>query len=149
MKTMTQPTTDLPTEPGLYLFIGVRSLSDITRIDRSPPRTELVSIRHDSTGKLQYIGSDFFWKPHEAIGAWVPVDVSELQEAANVVLHDRLMRQYVEKFKAQRWERNHTRDRFVDYLTEPGWARQPEVEDAVLASWLGELAVRAGLIAEN
>lgn len=136
--------TTLPTEEGYYLFAGSRS--GYVGIENLAPewcRAEIVRVHRDSTGKLGYIGLDFFHQPEKAVGSWMRIDdlVGALRVAAAPVLLERAARTAVPEMFVQRNWRSLHRDQLVDYL---GGAYKEERKD--LAGRAVDLAVELGVL---
>lgn len=71
---MTNPSTTLPTEPGIYLFCGFRDGEKLDVRDIPTLRgTEVVRVTRNAQGQITYVGSDFFYRPEAAIGSWLPI----------------------------------------------------------------------------
>lgn len=82
---MSPISTTLPTEPGTYLFCGFRegriSTRDLSRLWR----VEVVQVTLRE-GKLAYIGTDFFYRPEQAVGSWTLI--TELAESMFAATRD-------------------------------------------------------------
>jgi hypothetical protein len=76
-------TNQLPTEPGIYLFCGFRDGKHDVRDVTLVRGVEVVRVFVNAGGKTTYVGMDFFYRPHEAVGSWTRI--SDLAEA--VVAH--------------------------------------------------------------
>ena len=98
-------TSTLPTQPGLYLFVGTRRTprpDDLHHLG-----VELVRVGPLSDGKLAYIGTDFFHCPQEAVGMWLPINdlTRELNEAGrHLVTHALLQRLHQEFLEETGWK---------------------------------------------
>jgi len=111
----------------------------------------MVRVFRNSGGQLHYVGIDFFHGgPKDSVGAWVPVDLSELQAAADTVLQETYLHIAVAEFRENQW-RGEGRKEFLAFLTEKhgavGWPRkfrEPEHEQRALA--LVDLAEELGLL---
>lgn len=90
-------TTTLPTEPGKYLFYGYREVGGL--------HLELVRVGLNASGDLLYIGSDVFWKPSKARGAWVRVDglATDLKDQATRLVLDELVPSVLDRWVARDW----------------------------------------------
>lgn len=85
-------TTTLPTEEGLYLFAGVQDVTRLDVRDLGRIRPELVRIGRNGSGKLLYVGHDFFHTPRHVRGAWIDVKqgTQEVRDVARRLLVDEL-----------------------------------------------------------
>ena len=97
----------LPTEPGTYLFCGVRCARDVsvTSLSIHSPRVELVRVHRGQDGKLSYVGTDFFYAPHEAVGTWLNLttEAEAVQEDADAVLLDEAAQKCVPETISPDW----------------------------------------------
>ncbi len=136
--------TTLPTEPGFYLFCGFRDGEKVELRDslRGP---EVVRVTLNAQGKLIYVGSDFFYRPESAIGAWLPIseEAATLHELAMETVTVHLLRtQFAKAFTSEWHPERTTRDRVVYNLCGP--FRAPDV--VMAAEALFDRAVRDGMI---
>ena len=96
---MSEISTTLPTEPGIYLFAGVTERRFLNQMLRHPPRPVLLRVSHDAKGKLRYIGSDFWYRPEEAVGAWIKIEGDALVERALQESHDAFLKEVVQDLR--------------------------------------------------
>lgn len=99
--------TNLPTEPGTYLFCGVRSAKDVsvTSLSIHTPRVELVRVHRGKDGKLSYVGVDFFYAPHEAVGSWLNLatEAQAIEDEAKAILLDAAAQKCVPEVMSPEW----------------------------------------------
>ena len=118
---------------------------EVLDLVRHEPRVELVRISTNNSGQLMYVGRDFFYKPQEALGAWLPLDVSALEKTGEALLRKHYMAAAVETFKSKR-HYTHDRDSFVRFLTEKSWTSDYAGVEPALAETFADLAVAEGLL---
>lgn len=115
--------TSLPTEPGAYLFCGVRdqNLLSVRDLVSHPTRPELVRVHRHPDGKLSYTGTDFFYSPERAMGTWLRLtdEAEALQTEAHRMLFDEVARTAVPKALTGTWNHTMTRASIVSNLTGP------------------------------
>ncbi len=139
-----EPTTDLPTEPGYYLFIGERSPSGF-----EPKRTrpELVKITKREDGSLIYIGSDMFYHPSKAVGAWQRVEFDGLSAMSERAVYGHYATKCVEAICSGTWATRRLASAFRRVLgTSYGEVR---LWDESKADGLVKAAVRLGLVEDD
>lgn len=80
-------TTETPTEPGVYLFIGE---TYFPRGVGRRMRTEVIHVTRESQGRLMWVGKDFY-DPKSFVGVWLPLDevVGALQPEADNLFVER------------------------------------------------------------
>lgn len=114
--------TTLPTEPGTYLFCGVRETRDLTLMTLAMhhPRVELVHVYQKPNGKLSFVGRDFFYHPEEVKGMWLCLteEATALQAKADTILLDAVARTDVPKACTDSWWGN-TRESIARTLAGP------------------------------
>ena len=121
--------TTLPTEPGIYLFCGKRDRADPDVRDLTDLRgVEIVRVFRNGSGKLCYTGSDFFYRPEQALGIWVPftAEAEVIREhAVEAVTVHLLQNNLREAAKPTLWGFEFTREDLVHKLV--GSFRTPAV----------------------
>lgn len=124
-------TTTLPTEPGTYLFCGVRDKRHLSVRDIHAHRTrpELVRV-HRKDGKLSYVGSDFFYTPEQVIGTWLRVteETEALQTQAMSIIEDEVARNVVPRALTGSWGSSTPRGSVVYNLVGPFEESKPTAE---------------------
>jgi hypothetical protein len=134
--------TVLPTEPGVYLFLGIHEDSDDYR-----DYPELLIVTRRTAGDLMYIGRDFWYERTLALatGAWITITPSPetLAIAAQVVL-DRKTALWAKKNEAD-WRhlgQGLTADNLCYYTS--GFRRESDKMRPLV-----ERAVQLGLLVEG
>lgn len=139
------PTTKLPTEVGTYLFAGSRDGRVCLSHVRSARGSEVVRVRRDGAGKLMYLGKEIFYRPEDAVGAWLLITEAEasLIEEANAAVLDAAARTMVpEAFSDEWWGTRSSRKGVVDQLAFPA----KDAESLSLAEKVFDRAVELGVI---
>lgn len=120
MKNTLTPQTTLPTEPGLYLFVGTHNGRLLTW------QPEHVRAAYNGDRKLTFIGSDFWYEPKSAVGTWwkIELDPEETADAelrAARALFDRtITREERGWMSKSSWE-IHLGDRCFAIAAHEGW----------------------------
>ena len=139
-------TTKLPTEPGLYLFVGVRSSRNASQLV-AQQIPEMVCVSRESKDKLRYIGRDFFYTPERALGAWDRISddtISEIMGMADGVL----LREFAVMACAElekTWPLDNTREG-LEALIESGHYHGLSVEDDSKRAKIVDMAWKAGML---
>jgi hypothetical protein len=133
----------LPTEPGIYLFLGIHDDSDIFR----PDYPELLRVHRRADGELWYVGRDFwYWHTlQSAVGVWISITPHpKTVELASGLVLARQAVAWASKH-ANSWlkaERGLTIDQILRYTS-------PYRNDDKAALPLAECAILLGLLIED
>jgi len=138
-------TRELPTEPGYYLFFGVRDPGEVSSQFWHKPRVELVRVSRNNQGQLMYVGADFFYSPEKSIGAWMPLDTSDLEAEGTDALRTPYVVSVVEDLRGRPYAAC-TPDSLREFLTS-AWGRIP-TQDPEVVDDLVQRAIDMNLLDE-